>query len=81
MNAQLDALRAWAVAEGLATLGVAFYDSLRGHGNDDYHARQQANVYMNRKAPDLEYATCAELLADALAHRATLKPEEETKCF
>lgn len=57
----------------LATVGVEFYDRMREYENADYHARQAAIAYVNRKAPDLEYAECAELLADALAARVAAR--------
>lgn len=64
-----EPIRTCAARERLATLGLWFYDRQREYGLADYYARRAANAYMNRKAPELEYTECAELLADALARR------------
>jgi hypothetical protein len=49
---------------------VRFYDIMREHATER-HARVQAELYMRRKVPDIDRNAAAELLADALARRAT----------
>jgi hypothetical protein len=62
------------IPANLAELGVAFYDELRRHGNDDGSARHATVCYMRRKAADAGDAMpFYEALADALATRAAAR--------
>jgi hypothetical protein len=51
---------------------VRFYD-LRREDASERHARVQAELYLRRKVEDLNANEAAELLADALATRATAR--------
>jgi hypothetical protein len=55
----------------LLVAGIAFYDTMRGHGYTEDTARLQAELYMRRKDPDLTRMDAALALADGLAKRAT----------
>ncbi len=55
----------------IITLGIAFYDTQRGHGATDAHARHQSVMYMRRKDSDTGDAMpYYEALAFALSKRA-----------
>lgn len=59
------------VTNSLTTLGIAFYDTVRGYGAGDRDARHAAVAYMRRKDADVGDAMpYYEALAVALADRA-----------
>jgi hypothetical protein len=51
---------------------IAFYDRTRQH-QTERDSRLMAEWYLRRKVPGIDANTAAELLADALARRATQK--------
>ncbi len=52
---------------------VVFYDHMRGHGALEHDARHAAEMYLRRKAPDIDREGAATILADALARRASAR--------